>query len=42
MRIRGLHPFSHIHEPLRMDFAAWLAILVGTLLGLLFHPEFHW
>lgn len=32
-------PFGHFHEPLRMDDLAWLALLLGALLAMLFRPE---
>lgn len=41
MRLPHLHPFGHIHEPLRMELFAWLALLLGILLALLYQPGVH-
>lgn len=41
MRMPTLHPFGHIHEPMRMELFAWLALLFGVLLALLYHPGVH-
>ncbi|HJV90225.1 MAG TPA: hypothetical protein VJ623_07975 [Holophagaceae bacterium] len=42
MRAHSFHPFSHLHEPQRMDLMAWLALLMGALLALAFyHPGVH-
>lgn len=39
MRLHLPHPFSHLHEPMRMDELAWLALLLGALLAMLLRPE---
>ena len=41
MRIPPYHPFNHLHEPQRMELMAWLALLMGVLLALLYHPGIH-
>ncbi len=39
MRLHLPRPFLHLHEPLRMDELAWLALFLGALLAMLFRPE---
>lgn len=41
MRRPAFHPFDHVHEPLRMDLLAWLALLLGVLIALAYRPGIH-
>lgn len=41
MSPHAFHPFRRIHEPMGLDLLAWLAILLGAAIAVLFHPAVH-